>query len=154
MNWISGIATLASTIAAAFSAYFAWQAVKTSTDERRNQRDDACLIAVSSLQSAIHRCLSAVRDKRKQEIWPTHQDAWDHQTRFRSAYRLARRYHTALTPGAPDKIDQLFARLEAMGKWVEHDGLDPDKNELDKISTELKGIVDTVWEQAGVASSV
>lgn len=152
MSWVSAIATLASTIAAAFSAYFAWQAVKTSTDERRNQRDDACLIAASELQSAVHRCLSAVRGKREREIWPAYTDAWNHQRRFRSVYGVARRYHAGLAAGVPEKIEQLFVRLEAMGKRVEHDGHDPDGTELDKIGAELREIVNAVWKQIGVSS--
>ena len=142
-DWATALATVGGTIAAAASAYFAWQAARTSIGERRNQHDDACLIAVSDLPSAVHRCLSAVRGKREQEIWPTYSDAWNYQTRFRSAYRLARRYHTGLAAKAPERIDQLLERLKLMGHA-------PDEKELDKIATELREIVDDVWKQIGV----
>ena len=108
MSWVSAIATLASTIAAAFSAYFAWQAVKTSTDERRNQRDDACrLQRPNCSQPYIDACrLSGA--KREREIWPAYTDASNQQRRFRSVYGVARRYHAGLAAGVPEKIEQLL----------------------------------------------
>ena len=135
-----------SAIAAALSTYFAWQAIRTSRGERQNQRGDACLIAVSELQSAVHRCLSAVWGKRGREIWPAYTDAWDRQTRFGSAYRLARRYHTGLVAEAPEKIEQLLERLKVMAKNVADEGHDPNDEELDKIAAELREIVNAVWK--------
>jgi hypothetical protein len=156
IDWAGAIGVIApavGAIAAALSTYFAWRAVRTSRDERQNQRNDACLLAVSELQSTVHRCLSAVRGKRGWEIWDSYTDAWNHQTRFRSAYKIVRRYHTEVAADTPAEIDQLIGeRLKAVAISVTHEGQDPNENELDKITAELRAIVDGVWKQIGAAS--
>jgi hypothetical protein len=147
------IASAVSAIAAALSVYFAWQAVRTARGERRDQRDDVCLTAVSELQSAVNRCLSAVGGKRGWEIWDSYTDAWNHQTRFRSAYKIARRYHTGVAADAAAKIDQLLdERLKVMAISVAFDGREPDETELAKTAAELRAIVEDVWKQIGAAS--
>ena len=118
-DWVTAGGSVVAALATLLAAGFAWDAANTWIDALQNRRGDECVAAASELRSAIHRCMSAIRRKKGDEksdaaIWKTYTAAWDYQTRFRSAYTVARRYRPELAPDAPDKIDALFARLEVV----------------------------------------
>ena len=145
-DWITAVGTIVAAVAAIATAVVAWIAARTWKAALRNQRDDECVAAAINLQSAIHRCISAIRRKRENEIWPAYDDAWNYQSRFRSAYEVARRYHSHQLPAnMPDDIDKLFDQLKAVAKgeasWAQ----------VNEVAGALRAIVDNIRNKIGVA---
>jgi hypothetical protein len=125
--------------------------IRLEHQRAQNERGGESVAAASEMQSAVHRCKSAIEDKRKGEIWATYTAAWDDQTKFRAAYAVARRYHENLSAGgAPVEVDALLYELRDVARPVA-DGHEPDKVELDKIVTELRKIVEHFKNQMGRA---
>lgn len=124
---------------------------QTETTVRLERMRDAgrSVAAASEFQSAVHRCMSAIRGKRKPEIWPTYTDAWNHQRRFRSAYEVVRVNRSELLSNAfPDAVDTLLERLREAGKSVEV-GREPDEDELENIAADLRRIVHDLHDRIG-----
>jgi hypothetical protein len=145
-SWVT-VGTVVAAIAAVATAIAAWTAATTWKDALQNQRDDECVAAASELRSSLHRCMSAVRRKREAEIWPAWTNAWDHQTRFRSSYLVARRYHAEqLAAGIPDQIDDQFDRLLPLCQAAA-DGDAPDEARLREISDRVNRIIADVQKQ-------
>lgn len=78
--------------------------------------------------------------KEIKEIWPAWTAAWDHQTRFRSSYLVARRYHAEqLAANVPTLMDDQLNQLHPVF-WVVADGGEPDEIRLCEISDRVKQI--------------
>ena len=119
----------------------------------QNVRGDESVAAALEMQAALHRCRSAIEDKRRDEIWQTYTAAWDYQTKFRAAYAVARRYHPNLAAhDPPGEVDALLGRLRNVAIRVAG-GQEPSKPELDKIVTDLRLVVGSFQNQLGRAAS-
>ena len=119
---------------------------QTATTVRLERMRDVgkSVAAASEFLSAVHRCMSAVRGKKKPEIWPTYTDAWNYQRRFRSAYEVVRVNRPELRSNAfLEEVETLLEQLRNAGKSVEAGG-EPDENELKKIAAGLTQIVDDI----------
>lgn len=146
-DWITAGGTVIAAGAAVATAIFAWRAATTWKDALQNQRDDECVAAASELRSSIERCMSAVRGKRGREIWPAWTAAWDQQTRFRSRYQVARRYHAGqLAANVPAQIDDQLDQLLPICRAAA-DGGTPDDARLRHISDQVEQIVAYIQKQ-------
>jgi hypothetical protein len=122
--------------AAVRAANIADGAATTWRDALQNQRYDECVAAAVELQAAINRYISEVKDERQGEIAPTYTEAWDRQTRFRSAFQVARRYRPQNLPDGqepPQQIDEQLNLLKPSGVAARH-GHSPDETALDAIT--------------------
>jgi hypothetical protein len=127
--------------------------VRLDRERAQNERGDESVAAAVEMQAAIHRCMSAIEDKRQKEIWKTYTAAWDSQTKFRAAYAVARRYHSNLSAGGPPvEVDVLLYRLRGVARAVD-DGLAPDMEELNGIAKDLRTIVERFGSQMGHVAS-
>lgn len=134
---VTSAVTAAAAIATAFIAYSASATWKSTL---RHQRADKSVAMASELESAVGRCASAIRGKRKEEeIWSTYTDAWNYHRRFRAAYRVASLYHT-LVENVPERAGKLLDRLREAARNVTAGGK-PDETELSAIINELSNIV-------------
>jgi hypothetical protein len=153
-DWTTAGGTVALAIAAIATAIIAWRAATTWKDALQNQRDDECVAAASELRSSIHRCMSAVRRKRAREIWPAWTEAWNSQTRFRSRYLVARRYHAKeMAADVPDQIETQLNLLYPICLAVDG-GEEPDEAGLRGIPDQVKQIVDALQLQLQPPTSI
>ena len=154
-DWFTAVGTVVAALAAVVAAWMAKRAAdiaqgaaNTWRDTLQNQRTDECIAAASDLQASINRCISAAQGRRRNEIWPTYSDAWEHQTKFRGTYLVARRYRQSLNSDVPVQIDALLNRLRLSCLSVA-DGGNCEEKEVSDIQTGIGGIVSSVRTQLG-----
>ncbi len=104
-DWLTAGGTIVAAVATIATAIIALLAAKTWKEALQNQRYDECVAAAVGLEASINRCIEADRGSRKEEIWPTYTEAWDHQTAFRSAFHVALRYRPSVADDFPNRID-------------------------------------------------
>jgi hypothetical protein len=125
--------------AAVRAANIADGAATTWRDALRNQRYDECVASAVELREAINRYISAVKGKRQSEVPQTYTAAWDCQTRFRSAFQVARRYRAQNLPDGPEPPQQIDEQLILLNPEV-----NPSETALDAIKGRIATIVGTI----------
>jgi len=154
-DWLTAGGTVVAALAAIVAAWMAKRAAdiaqgaaNTWRDTLQNQRTDECVAAASDLEASINRCILAAQGKRRNEIWPAYTNTWDHQTKFRGTYVVARRYRQSLNSDIPVQIDALLNRLRLSCLPVA-DGGNCDEQEASAIKAGIGGIVSSVRTQLG-----
>jgi hypothetical protein len=146
-DWMTASGTIVTAVAAVGTACIAWKAAKTWKEALQNQRYDECVAAATELEAAVYRCITDVDKRRREDIWKSYTEAWDHQTRFRSAFQVALRYRPEnLAADIPERIDHIIRdQLKpTLGQGQGHD-----QAALDKIAKDIKSEVAIIRQRLG-----
>ena len=148
-DWVTAIGAIIAAGAAIVTAYIAWKASMAWKESLQNQRFDECVAAAVALRGSVNRCISSVKGNRQSEIWPNYSAAWDNQTKFRSAFQVARRYRPqGLAGDVPERIDEILNQLNPICAAVARGG-SPDEAALKHIASVITSEVNSVQGQLG-----